>query len=153
MFNDIRDDLVDLDARTSPVTSGVMAFASTTSVLYGDLVAAGPTASPGPACVVPIGLAGKALVSWSATLYSDIAGNASLMSVALSGGYTLGAADDWSKHYDPYTANAQGGDGVTMLFTLLTAGSVTFTTKHRIYAAGGTASAQFRRLIVQPVGA
>jgi len=147
MFNATRDQLVDLDRRTTPVESGIAAQASTTSTLYTDL-----DSSPGPAAVCTVGANGIIGVSWSAGLATNTAAVGSWMSVAFSGAYTLGAADLYSLFFTSPTAFAAFSAGMSLVFGGLNPGSITTTAKYRINSAG-TMYAINRFVTVHPLGA
>ncbi len=147
MFNDIRDDLEDLHRRTTPVASYAAGTETTTSTLYDDLTGLGP------AVVAPVGSTGICLISWSALLATDLAGTGIYMSVALSGSFTLGAADDWSLNFTPGSNNVGAAFGVTMAFGGITPGNLTITPKYRVYAGPAVGSATYRRVAGQPLGA
>lgn len=143
----VKDDLIDLDRRTSPAAQYIAADEGTTSASYTNLTTAGP------AVAVVIGSTGKCLVSMYTTLYNTVAGDLAAMSYALSGATTRAALDIVALSFCPSVAGTAGGSrlGATIPDFGLAAGSTTFTAK---YAAltGGTAHFTDRRLVVTPLG-
>lgn len=136
----LRDDLIDLDRRTSPTEATVATAQTTTATSYGDLGTAGP------AVTQTIGSTGKALIAIYAAIHNS-GGNFSLMSYAVSGATTVAASDASSLQ----TSVADDlRVGATMLHTGLNAGSTTFTAKYRVTANTGTFTG--RRLLASPLG-
>ena len=146
MMNGLRDALVDLDRRTSPVTAYVGTIESTTSTTYTDL------ATIGPAVTATIGSTGKALISWSASLVSDSTTNGAWMSVAGAGASIFVGDDTWALNFTPPTAGTGAAFGITMLFAGLNPGSLTVTAKYRSHGGGATANFKWRRLLLTPLG-
>lgn len=140
----IKDDLIDLDRRTTTTAALVATDESTASAGYVAL------ATAGPAVTVTIGSTGLALVALYAQAYSTTANAAVHMTVAVSGATTIAPSDGNAiKFMSP--SGAEGpAYGATILFTALTAGSNTFTANYR----GGVGTAHFlnRRLAVTPLG-
>lgn len=137
----LRDNLIDLDRRTTTTQGAVGALQSTTSTAYTDM------ATVGPAVTVTIGAVGKALVSLYCAL-SNASGNFALMSWSTIGASTTFASDDWSLQYNGTSDVRMGG---TVMFLGGAAGSTTFTAKYR--ATSGTAAFNARRILVTPLGA
>jgi hypothetical protein len=136
----LRDNLVDLDRRTSPSEGYVGTIETTTSTTYTDL------ATAGPAVTQTIGSTGKALVALYAAM-SNAGGNFALMSYAITGATTAAAGDQYALQ----TNNASDiRFGATVLQTGLNAGSTTFTAKYR--ATATTAGFNGRRILVSPLG-
>lgn len=139
-LNEVRDSLIDLDRRTSPVQSYVATLQGTTSVSYTDL------ATVGPAVTVTIGSTGKALVGIYAA-YSNPSGNFALMAFAVSGATTVAATDTACLQAN-VTSDVR--NGAVVIQSGLNAGSTTFTAKYK--ATGGTANFNGRTLWVTPLG-
>lgn len=140
----VKDNLIDLDRRTTITTQEVATDESTASGGYGAL------ATAGPAVTVTIGSTGLALVSLYAQAYSTTVGAGVHMSVVVSGATTLAASDGWAVKFMSPSAAEGPAYGATILFSGLTAGSNTFTCQYR----GGVGTAHFlnRRLGVTPLG-
>lgn len=141
-----RDNLIDLDRRTSPTGSVVATFESTSSTSYTDL------ATGGPAVTVTIGSTGKALVAMHSAISNSISGVASYFGFAISGATTLAASDTTAIGFTSATAFAGIRTGTTLLVTGLAAGSTTFTAKYRQDPGAGGANFTDRRLAVTPLG-
>lgn len=136
-----RDNLNDLDRRTSPSQSTVITVQTTTSLSYTDL------ATVGPSVAQTIGATGKALVAIYAAM-SNTAGQFSLMSYAVEGATTVAASDAASLQ----TSDIDGiRMGATLLHETLNSGSNTFKAKYRVSAAS-TGSFTGRRLLVTALG-
>lgn len=138
----LRDNLVDLDRRTSPTDATVDTGQSTSSLTYTNL------ATAGPAVTVTIGSTGKALVAIYTSL-ANTTNNYALAGYAVSGATTVAASDlDALQHGSSIAMRA----GATLLHTGLTAGSNTFTMKYRKDAGAGTSDFTGRRILAQPLG-
>lgn len=144
MNQHVRDNLLDLDARTTVVGDTVLTSQATSSTTYTDL------ATPGPEVTVVIGSSGLALVAWMCGQANNTSGSASLMSFAVSGATTLAAADDRALTFTSPSNNALVRHGMTVRLQSLNAGSNTFTAKYRANANQATFDA--RRLLVTPLG-
>ena len=138
----LRDNLVDLDRRTSPTDATVNTAQTTASTTFTDL------ATPGPAVTVTIGSTGKALVAIYASLAHSTS-NYALAGYAVSGASTVAASDLASLQHGSSVAIRAGA---TLLHTGLTAGSNTFTMKYRNNTGTGLADFTGRRILVQPLG-
>lgn len=123
-----------------PGVDFVSASESTTSTSYTDLSTSGPSIS--------MTTGTRALVGVGAYMSSNTAGSSALMSWAVSGATTLSATDDRAARKESGVAN----DPTTVMwvyrYTLLTAGSNTFTAKYR--ADANTASFDDRHMWVLP---
>lgn len=127
MNQDVRDNSTDLDSRTTTSGAEVTTSETTTSTAYTDL------ATSGPAVTVTTGTV--AMVSLRGEIFNSAAGNASIMSFAISGATTSAAADAKSVYVKGTAAFGIGG---VFRATGLTAGSNTFTAKYRVDAGTGT---------------
>lgn len=143
---DVRDNLVDLDRRTT-VTGGLVTAAETTaSTSFTDLT------TVGPAVTVTIGSTGKALVAVYASIDSNTTSARGYMGFGISGATTLAASLDRAIGYaNSAVANRGGRMGSAFLQDGLNAGSTTFTAKYR---ADDTGTSRFadRRILVTPLG-
>jgi hypothetical protein len=142
----VRDNLIDLDDRTSPVGAVVATFESTSSTTYTDLATAGPTVN-----VLRIGATGKALVALHVAMSNATANVASYYSFAISGATTSAASDALGIGFTSAGAFVGIRTGSTLLLTGLTPGNTTFTSKYR-QDPGGTANFLDRRISVTPLG-
>lgn len=131
-----RDNLNDLDRRTSPSGAAVTATETTTSSPYTDLATAGPAVS------VTIGATGKALIGIYAAL-RNTSSNFALMSFAMTGATIWNAEDE---HGLQTATPDHVRFGAVWVRTGLGAGSTTFTAKYR--STSGTAEFTMRRLWV-----
>lgn len=91
---------------------------STSSTTYADLATVGPSAT------ITVGASGIAVVGWNCQPTGGTP-SGQYMSVALSGGNTVAANDNWA-------LNGTGIIGRTYVFTGLTPGSTTFRAKYRV---------------------
>lgn len=144
MMNGVRDQLDDLDRRTTTSAAEVLTGQSTTSTSFTDLT------TVGPAVTVTIGSTGKAMSSLYAAFNNNTVGQESMMGLAVSGATTIAASDAYALGMYAFTASAGLRMSAIFLVTGLNAGSNTFTTKYR--ATGGTATFFNRRLLVTPLG-
>ena len=136
-----RDNLIDLDRRTSPIQAIVGTAESTTSTAWTDL------ATVGPAVTQIIGSTGKAIVGILAA-YSNASSNFALMGYAVSGATVVSANDTISLQ----TATPSDvRNGIVVVQGSLNAGSNTFTAKYRVTA--GTGNYNGRLIWVSPLGA
>ena len=142
----LRDNLVDLDRRTSPTGSVVATSETTTATTYSDL------ATPGPAVTVTIGSTGKALIAMHSGLANATAGIASFMGFTISGATTLAASDSTAIGFTSATSAVGIRCGSTLVLTGLNAGSTTFTAKYRMDPGVGPMTGVDRRLAVTPLG-
>jgi hypothetical protein len=137
-----RDNLIDLDRRTSPLAATVNTGETTSSTTYTDL------ATVGPAVTVTIGSTGKALVAIYASL-ANTTNNYALAGYAVSGASVVAAADLAALQHGSSIAIRAGA---TLLHQSLVAGSNTFTMKYRKDAGAGVSDFTGRRLLVTPLG-
>lgn len=143
----VRDNLNDLDRRTSPVGDYVGTSESTTSTTFTDLTTVGPSVG------VTIGTSGKAIISLSARMWSGLTDGLGNMSCDVNGATTLVALDEYGIEHCSTTANIDiARQGVTTLFDTLNAGGQTFTAKYRTQGGGNTSAFANRRLLVTPLG-
>lgn len=115
----LRDNLVDLDARSNVATANVDASETRSSTSYGDLATVGPS--------VTMVTGTRALVIISANVNSPTSGVA-YMGVAVSGSSTVAASDQRALRYESVPIV---GLSYMISFTTLTPGSNTFTCKYR----------------------
>ena len=135
------EDIIAALARAS--TAEVTTSQTTTSTSYTDLATAGPT--------VTVTTGTKALVVVSGYMFNNTGNQAALMSVAISGASTFAAADNWAVEVFGATGSAvAAGASRATLFTGLTAGSNTFTSKYKV--TGGTGTFRNRGIIVLNMG-
>lgn len=139
LMNKISGNLIDLDARSRPVSGGVLTSETTTSATYTDLATVGPTF----ALITGV----SAMVVLSALVQTPGSGVSPRMGFAISGATTVAATDTWCVNVDSSTVvNAQASFAV--LVTGLNPGSNTFTGKYRV--SGGTGTFANRGLMVWP---
>lgn len=141
-----RDNLNDLDRRTSPTGSVVATSQTTTATSYTDL------ATVGPAVTVTIGSTGKALISMHSAIANATSALASYFGVAISGATVLAASDATAIGFTSPSSGAGIRAGTIILVTGLSAGSTTFTSKYRMDPGVGPATFVDRRLSVTPLG-
>lgn len=144
MNTHVRDNLTDLDRRTTSTAATVSTSQTTTSTSYTDL------ATTGPAVTVTIGSTGKALVSLYGLMLQSNASQASFMGFAVSGATTVAAADAFALALNAAVAGDAIRCGATWLVTGLNSGSTTGTAKYRVTANTGTY--QDRHIIWTPLG-
>jgi hypothetical protein len=133
------NDIIDLDARTRPVSGGVVTTQTTTSTTYADLATVGP--------VVTLLTGTVALVVLTAEIDTTGAGVAPRMGFAISGATTVVANDVWGLKVDAgTTALVQASFAV--LVVGLTPGMNIFTAKYRV--VGGTGTFLNRGVLVWP---
>lgn len=123
------DDIVDLNARTSPASAGVATSQTTTSTSYTDLATVGPA--------VTLATGNVAIVVLTAEVDTTGAGVTPRMGFAVSGATTLVASDIWGLKVDAGAA-ALLQMSFLVLATGLTAGTNTFTAKYRVGSGTGT---------------
>lgn len=123
------DDIVDLNARTSPSSAGVATSQTTTSTSYTDLATVGPA--------VTLATGNVAIVVLTAEVDTTGAGVTPRMGFAVSGATTLVASDIWGLKVDAGAA-ALLQMSFVVLATGLTAGTNTFTAKYRVGSGTGT---------------
>lgn len=136
----VRDNEIDLDARTSKSSALVSASETTTSTTYTDLTTSGPT--------VTLNTGTKVVVAIRCNLVNNGAGQYSLASIAVSGATTIAASDGDSVYLKAAVANGEMGASSIVVFDNLTPGSNTFTMKYRVTAGTGTFGQ--RRITVWP---
>ncbi len=141
----VKDNLIDLDRRTTPFNGYVGTNESTTSTAYADLTTVGPTVA------LTVGSSQKALVSFVAGLVNSVGTSLSYMSYAITGASTIGASDDKSVAIVQPTNAGTWRVGATVLEDYLAAGATTFTAKYRVDA--NTGSFRDRRICATPLGA
>lgn len=141
----VKDNLDDLDRRTTPVGAGVATSESTPSTTYTNLT------TGGPAVTATIGATFKALVTLRAALANANVPVASYMGVAISGASTFAAADSTAIGFTSTIASSGIRTGMVILYTALGAGSTTFTAKYRT-DGGGNMTAVDRAISVTPLG-
>lgn len=124
-------------AERTGTTVAVTTTETTASTSYTDLATAGPSAT--------VTVAGAAMAVISASFSNNTVNATSYMGLDLSGSTTLAAGDSRAVASTSATANAGLAASYVAWYTL-TAGSNTFTAKHRVSAGTGTFSN--RRLIV-----
>lgn len=139
-----RDNLNDLDRRTSPVGASVLTVEATASAAFTDL------ATAGPAVTVTIGSTGRAMAALYCRQFTTLAGEATLMGLALSGATVSAAADTGSLSFVSPTASGDVRHGNCLLLTGLNAGSTTGTAKYRRTNGSGTFGDRF--VSIQPLG-
>jgi hypothetical protein len=127
-------------AERVPSAHVVATSQSTSSSAYTDL-------GTGPTVTVTTG--SKALVFFSARVEHDTASAFSGVSVGVSGGTTVSAADAWAITLDGIAANSGNRAGGIHLFTTLNAGSNTFTMRYR--TTSGNVTVADRELVVLPL--
>jgi len=126
-------------------TAYVATAESTTSTTFTDL------ATTTDQVTVTIGQSGVALVFMSASLTGSVAGNAPVMSFAVSGANTIAAAVGANAMlYQAAGAGYIGQFGVMVPLAGLAAGSTTFKLKYTSAGAAGTSTFQYRRITVIP---
>lgn len=127
----------------TPTIATVATQQSTSSTSYTNLATFGPS--------VTVSTGANALVLWHASLLNN-SNNSSFVSVDVSGATTDAANDDRAlRQRDPDSASSPVEEmfGMNFMWTSLTPGTNTFTLKYR--TLGGTASYQYRRIIVIPL--
>ena len=139
----VRDNLIDLDRRTSPNEATVNTGQTTSSLSYTDL------ATVGPAVTQTIGSTGKALVALYASLMNTT-NNYALAGYAVSGASVVAAADLSALQHGSSVAIRAGA---VLLQLGLTPGSNTFTMKYRKDAGAGVSDFTGRRIAVTALGA
>jgi len=126
-------------------TAYVATAESTTSTTFTDL------ATTTDQVTVTIGQSGVALVFMSASLTGSVAGNAPVMSFAVSGANTIAAALGPNMMlYQAAGAAYIGQFGVMVPLTGLAPGATTFKLKYTSAGAAGTSTFQYRRITVIP---
>ena len=143
----LKDNLVDLDRRTSPYSSVVATSQTTTATTYSDLATPGPSVA-----LLEIGSTGKALLAMHSGLANATAGIASFMGFEISGATTLAASDSTAIGFTSATSAVGIRCGSTLILTGLTPGATTFTAKYRMDPGVGPMTAVDRRLAVTPLG-
>lgn len=128
-------------AERVPDSTLVATAQTTTSTTYVDLTTAGPavTHSTGIQC----------MASWGAIMSNATLGLGARMSCALSGSNTVAASDTNSAACESGNANDAFQISWTTIFTPITAGSLTLTSKYRAIG-GGTASFTTRIMTMFP---
>jgi hypothetical protein len=143
----LRDNLIDLDRRTTPFFATIATQQGTTATSFTDL------ATVGPAVTVTIGSTGKALMSLYTYQYSSDVGGTGLIGSAISGATTYPATDANGALSFASPSSLQGiRHGCIVLWTGLNAGSTTVTAKYRSTSSTNTATFGDRMLSVTPLG-
>lgn len=145
MNQQLRDNMIDLDRRTTATGATVATSQTTTSASSVDLT------TVGPAVTVTIGSTGRAMVSLYCAMNNSVSGDVVFMGFALTGANTVATSDAQSLAFTSPTAGGGIRFGAAWLMQGLTAGSTTFTAKYRI-SVGGTGTWQDRQIIVTPLG-
>lgn len=138
----IRDNEIDLDARTTMTQSTVATSQTTTSTTYTDL------ATAGPAVTLTVGTQMLVTVGCQAT--NNTASDGALMSYSMSGAGTVAASDDRAFGIGGFSGSTPNLIGSrTFLVTGLTPGSYTVKAVYKA-VTGGTATFLSRQIIAQP---
>lgn len=141
MNTHLRDNMLDLDRRSTATGAVVATNQTTATTSYTDL------ATVGPAATVTIGAAGKALVSIYCAC-GNTGANPSFMGFAISGASTVAASDSQSIVLVAASSSQVIRFGCTFLVPGLASGSTTFTAKYK--AGAGTGSWSDRSIVVTP---
>lgn len=144
MNQQLRDNMIDLDRRTTSTAATVAAVQTSASTTYVDLATVGPTVT------VTIGSTGKALVSLYNAQNNNTASQAVFMGFAVSGATTIAASDAQSLAFTSPVGGGGNRSTAQVLVTGLNPGSTTFTAKYRVTA--NTGQWQDRQMIVTPLG-
>lgn len=129
----VRDNMLDLDARTNASSQAVAANESRTSTTFGDLTTVGPaiTMQTGSNALIAIGMA----------MGNTTVNDGAVATVAVSGATTISAstmAGSWAlAHISSPASSGEEHSAITVV-SGLTAGSNVFTIKYRA-DLGGTA--------------
>lgn len=142
-LNKIRDDLSDLDRRTTLALATVATSETTTSATYTNLATVGPTVT------TTIGTSGLVLVLVSARLYNSGV-NTNRMGFTVSGATTIGADDTRALTITSAVALADARISFCVPVGGLNPGSTTFTAKYM--CTGGTATFADRTIFIIPLG-
>jgi len=145
MMNGARDQLVDLDRRTSPVAALVITGEATAATTYGNLTTIGPVVT------TVIGSTGKALVSLYSWMASSVVDQQANMGWETSGATTLAVDDNMKLIGTSPTVGLTTQGAATFLQSGLNPGTTTFTAKYRA-STGNTATFTNRRITVTPLG-
>lgn len=140
----IKDNLIDLDRRTTITQASVATNQTTTSVTYADL------ATPGPAVTVTVGATGQTMTAVCCLMSNSVTPGACYMGYAVSGATTIAATNAEAMALTSAINNAGGRFDVNSLTSGMVAGSNTFTAKYQVTANTGAFSA--RTIIVTPLG-
>jgi hypothetical protein len=142
----VKDNLIDLDRRTSPNDAYIAAAEGTTSNVYTDLATVGPTVS------IEVGSTGKALVSLYASMSCSVSAAMVRYAYAVSGATSVPAGTNGRNvHFNVPFADNFFSLSTTWLHTGLNPGVNTFTAKYETTAGEGKWA--HRRLMVSPFGA
>lgn len=140
----LRDNMIDLDRRTTSSSAIVATVQTTSSTTYVDL------ATVGPAVTVTIGSTGLANIGLYDAQNNNTAAAVTFTSFAISGANTLAASDSFSLAY----TSPVGGAGIRFGYNLpisgMVAGATTFTSKYHVNTNTGTW--QDRQIILTPLG-
>jgi hypothetical protein len=141
-LNPVGQDIIDLNARTSPSQALVATDQSTTSTTYTDLATIGPavTLVTGTLC----------LVLFSSNFFvNGAAGTSAWVSVGVSGATTIAANDSWGIRYENSRGVAQNDRRAGFFWCQgLNPGSNTFTLKYN--TAAGTSNFHDRYIVAWP---
>jgi hypothetical protein len=127
-------------AARSCFTDTIATSQGTTSTSFTNLATVGPTIS--------ITTAGIVWLFWAASASNSQAATGSRMGIDVSGATTFGAADSYALQIQDQAVGGGGHFAMSMTLEALNAGTNTFTAKYRSNSAGGTATFQFRELVV-----
>lgn len=124
----------------TPVAAELNVLGSTASSSYVD-----PSGTAGP--VVSVSTDTKALVTVTANVTNDTAGNGGAMGFGITGATTVAATDTHALYINVVTAWQNFTASATFLVTGLTPGYNTFTAKYKRTGATGTASFNGREIV------
>lgn len=133
-------------AAAGGLTSGnsyVSTSQSTTSTTYTSLATADS---------VTLTTGTKALILFTAELWTATASRYAVASVAVSGATTIAASDDYYARIYIQSGGASNRFGIHTVLTGLTAGSNTFSMKYAVLGGAGTTEARYRALTVIDLG-
>jgi hypothetical protein len=141
----VRDNFVDLDARTAPTTTATNTATGTTASTTFTATLGG---SPGTNPAVTVTTGTVAVIHLRGAIFNSAAGNTGYIGVAVSGATTRAANDGDGISFTAPAAAYLAQFGTTLVLTGLTAGSNTFTLQYRVNA--GTGSFFNRAIAVEP---
>lgn len=144
MNTHIRDNLNDLNIRSTLVSATVSTSESTASTTFTDL------ATVGPAVTTTVGTSGLILVILTSHVAVDTAGGFATMGVAVSGATTVATNEAYAVTYQAYAINA-AHQGSAVFPLVVNPGSNTFTAKYHS-TGGATATFAARSITVVPLG-
>lgn len=141
MNTDVRDNIGDLDARTTLQSAGVATAQTTTSTSYTDLATVGPAITKTTGTLV--------LVAITAGLANSSATQQTLVGIAITGATTVSPSDSTAMIFRSGATPNDMAASYIALFTV-NAGSNTFTLKYRV--SGGTGTFSNRGIVCWPAG-